>query len=120
MKGRMGHVGQAVGGGTGAATRWWADLLGCWDSNDRPLPGQQAGQKGGLCWGAERGGDGKSGGGGRGGMEGECWRWFSPIPLLRLLFYTLLSGSDGDGLEGRLVNYGWRLSSRATVEQRNG
>lgn len=114
MERRVGQVGQAVVGGTGAATQWRADLLGCWHSDHRFLPGQQADQKGGLSWGAERGGERKRRGGRSGGRsDGRCRRWFSPIPLLPL-FLTLLSGSDGDGLDCRSVNYGWRRSGSAT------
>lgn len=107
MEGRVGKVGQ-VGGGAGAAAQRRADLLGGRDGEDGPLPCQQGGQEGGLGRGAKRGGDGERGGRRRGGVGGG----FGPIPLL-LVLYVLLSRGDGDGLEGRSVNYGWKRSSRA-------
>ena len=107
MEGRVGQVGQAVGGGPRAATQRRADLFGSRDGDDRPPPGHQAGQNGGLGWGAERGGNGR-----RGGAEGGCLRWFNLSPLLFLL-YTPLSGSDGDGLDGCSMNDGWKMTSWA-------
>lgn len=120
VEGWVGQVGQAVWRGTGATAQRRAYLLGSRDGDDGPLPGQQGGQKWRLGWGAERGGDGKRGGGGgwgaegggRWGAEGGCCRWFSPITVLPL-FYILLSGSDGDGLEGWSVTYGRKMRSRA-------
>lgn len=86
MEGRVGKVGQAVGGGAGDAAQRRADLLGGRDGDDGPLPCQQGGQEGGLGWGAKRGGDGERGGRRGGGVDGG----FSPIPLL-LVLYVLLS-----------------------------
>lgn len=112
VEGRVGQVGQTVSGGAWATAQWRTNLFGSRDSDSRPLPGQQGGQKRGLGWGAERGGDGERGSRRSGGGDAGCWRWFSPIPLF-ILFDILLSGSDGDGLQGCSMNNGWKMSSRA-------
>jgi len=62
MEGRVGEIGQAVRGGTGASAQWRTDFLGGRDGDDRPFPGQQRGQEGGLRWGAESAGHCRRGG----------------------------------------------------------
>lgn len=112
VKGRVGQIGQAVGGGTGAAPRRWARLRGSRDSNDWALPGKQRGQEGRLGRRAEWGQGGLRGGRSRGGGgDGRRWRGVSPVPPF--LYCVLFSGGDGDGLEGCLVNYRQRMSGWA-------
>lgn len=96
MEGRVGEVGEPVGGGPRGAPQRGADLLGGGDGDDGSLPSQQGGEEGGLCWGAERGG-------GRG--DRGWWTRVGPT--------VLFPGGDGDGLEGWSVSVGRRGSSHA-------
>lgn len=113
MKGRVGQVGQAVGGGAGAAPRRRARLRGSRDGDERALPGKQRGQEGRLGRGAEWGQGGWGGGrSGRGG-RGEDGRWRGVRPAPPVLYCGVFSGGDGDGLDGCLVNYRLRMSGWA-------
>lgn len=111
MEGRVGQVGQAVGGGKGAAPRRRAGLFGSRDGDDGPLPGEQRGQEGRLGRRTERGQGGFRGG--RWGVGGGSGRWRGVSPAPPFLYCVLFSGGDGDGREGCLVNYGWRMSGWA-------
>lgn len=104
MEGRVGQVGEAVGGGAGGATRRRAHLLGGRDGGDGPLPGQQGGQEGRLG----RGGASGRGRGAKGGRSRQGGRGLRPVsPILR----------HGDGLERRSMGDGGKLSGGAMEEE---